>query len=44
VDASFLPSSTAVNPSVTIVAQAVRTADHLLKNTVKVGDASHDRH
>ena len=36
VDASFLPSSTAVNPSVTIVAQAVRTAEHLVKNVLKV--------
>ncbi|PZF78086.1 dehydrogenase [Aestuariivirga litoralis] len=31
VDASFLPSSTAVNPSLTIVAQAVKTAEHLLQ-------------
>jgi choline dehydrogenase-like flavoprotein len=38
VDASFLPSSTAVNPSVTIVAQAVRTADHMLKHVFKTGD------
>ncbi|NTF09557.1 GMC family oxidoreductase [Agrobacterium rubi] len=30
VDASFLPSSTALNPSLTIVAQATRTADHIL--------------
>ncbi|WP_421693914.1 GMC family oxidoreductase [Aestuariivirga sp.] len=37
VDASFLPSSTAVNPSLTIVAQAVRTAEHLLKDVFKVG-------
>lgn len=35
VDASFLPSSTAVNPSLTIVAQAVRTADHLLRDVFK---------
>ncbi|MEI7598469.1 MAG: GMC family oxidoreductase [Aestuariivirga sp.] len=35
VDASFLPSSTAVNPSLTIVAQAVRTSDHLLKDVFK---------
>jgi choline dehydrogenase-like flavoprotein len=35
VDASFLPSSTAVNPSLTIVAQAVRTAEHMLKNVLK---------
>ncbi len=30
VDASFLPSSTALNPSLTIVAQAMRTAEHIL--------------
>jgi choline dehydrogenase-like flavoprotein len=29
VDASFFPSSAAVNPGLTIVAQALRTADHL---------------
>jgi choline dehydrogenase-like flavoprotein len=32
VDASFLPSSTAVNPSLTIVAQALRTAQHVIKS------------
>ncbi|MFO1131974.1 MAG: GMC family oxidoreductase [Hyphomicrobiales bacterium] len=37
IDASFLPSSTAVNPSLTIVAQAARTADHLLKDVFRVG-------
>ena len=36
VDASFLPSSTAVNPSLTIVAQAVRTAEHLVRDVFKV--------
>ena len=36
VDASFLPSSTAVNPSLTIVAQAVKTTDHLLREVFKV--------
>ncbi len=36
VDASFLPSSTAVNPSLTIAAQAVRTAEHILKDVLKV--------
>jgi len=36
VDASFLPSSTAVNPSLTIVAQAVRTAEHIVKNVLKI--------
>ena len=35
VDASFLPSLTAVNPSLTIVAQAVRTADHLLTDVFR---------
>jgi choline dehydrogenase-like flavoprotein len=35
VDASFLPSSTAVNPSLTIVAQAVRTAEHLVRDVLK---------
>lgn len=36
VDASFMPSSTSVNPSLTIVAQAVRTTEHLLKNVLRV--------
>ncbi|WP_321791827.1 GMC family oxidoreductase [Caballeronia sp. J97] len=31
VDASFMPSSAAVNPVLTIVAQALRAADHMLK-------------
>lgn len=30
IDASFLPSSAAVNPALTIVAQALRAADHML--------------
>ena len=29
VDASFFPSSAAVNPALTIVAQALRVADHI---------------
>jgi choline dehydrogenase-like flavoprotein len=29
VDASFFPSSAAVNPGLTIIAQAIRTADHI---------------
>ena len=29
VDASFFPSSAAVNPGLTIVAQALRAADHI---------------
>lgn len=36
VDASFLPSSTAVNPSLTIAAQAVRTAEHIVRDVLKV--------
>lgn len=31
VDASFLPTSAAVNPALTIAAQALRTADHILQ-------------
>jgi choline dehydrogenase-like flavoprotein len=31
VDASFFPSSGAVNPALTIVAQALRTADHIVE-------------
>ena len=31
VDASFFPSSAAVNPGLTIVAQAIRVADHIKK-------------
>jgi choline dehydrogenase-like flavoprotein len=32
VDASFFPSSAAVNPGLTIVAQALRVADHLAEH------------
>ncbi len=32
VDASFLPSSAAVNPALTIAAQGLRAADHMLAN------------
>jgi choline dehydrogenase-like flavoprotein len=32
VDASFFPSSAAVNPALTIVAQALRVADHIREN------------
>ena len=32
VDASFLPTSAAVNPSLTIAAQALRVADHIARN------------
>jgi choline dehydrogenase-like flavoprotein len=33
VDASFFPSSAAVNPGLTIVAQALRVADHIMETT-----------
>ena len=36
VDASFFPSSTAVNPALTIAAQALRVADHLAGVTNRV--------
>lgn len=32
VDASFFPSSAAVNPGLTIIAQALRVSDHLVRN------------
>jgi choline dehydrogenase-like flavoprotein len=32
VDASFFPSSAAVNPGLTIAAQALRAADHIIEN------------
>jgi choline dehydrogenase-like flavoprotein len=35
VDASFLPTSAAVNPSLTIAAQALRVADHIAKNDLR---------
>ena len=31
VDANFMPTSAAVNPSLTIAAQALRVADHITK-------------
>ena len=36
VDASFFPSSAAVNPALTIAAQALRAADHMLRTDLKV--------
>ena len=39
VDASFFPSSGAVNPALTIVANALRVADHL-KSRMGVRDAA----
>jgi choline dehydrogenase-like flavoprotein len=35
VDASFFPSSAAVNPGLTIVAQALRVADHIREKELK---------
>jgi len=35
VDASFLPTSAAVNPSLTIAAQALRVADHIAKEDLR---------
>jgi choline dehydrogenase-like flavoprotein len=35
VDASFFPSSAAVNPGLTIVAQALRTADHIRETELR---------
>ena len=37
VDASFFPSSAAVNPGLTIVAQAIRVADHIKGRALTVG-------
>ena len=35
VDASFFPSSAAVNPGLTIVAQALRVADHIVETDLR---------
>jgi choline dehydrogenase-like flavoprotein len=35
VDASFLPTSAAVNPALTIAAQALRVADHIVKTELR---------
>jgi choline dehydrogenase-like flavoprotein len=37
VDASFFPSSAAVNPALTIAAQALRVADHIAQRDLRVG-------
>lgn len=37
IDASFMPSSAAVNPALTIVAQALRAADHILAHDFAIG-------
>jgi choline dehydrogenase-like flavoprotein len=36
VDASFFPSSAAVNPALTIIAQALRVADHIVETHLKL--------
>jgi choline dehydrogenase-like flavoprotein len=36
VDASFFPSSAAVNPGLTIIAQALRVADHIMDEDLKI--------
>ena len=36
VDASFFPSSAAVNPALTIIAQALRTADHIMTTDLRM--------
>ena len=45
VDASFFPSSAAVNPALTIVAQALRVADHIKDTDLEVeqGDTARER-
>ena len=35
VDASFFPSAAAVNPGLTIAAQALRVADHIIENDLR---------
>jgi choline dehydrogenase-like flavoprotein len=37
VDASFFPSSAAVNPALTIAAQALRVADHIMETELESG-------
>jgi choline dehydrogenase-like flavoprotein len=44
VDASFFPSSAAVNPALTIAAQALRVADHIRTADLKVGTTSAECH
>jgi len=39
VDASFFPSSAAVNPALTIAAQALRVADHIAERDLRVSVA-----
>ena len=44
VDASFFPSSAAVNPALTIAAQALRVADHIRTADLKVGTTTGRHH
>ena len=41
VDASFFPSSAAVNPGLTIIAQALRVADHLARHDLRIDLGNH---
>ena len=43
VDSSFFPSSTAVNPALTIAAQALRVADHLMIRRSSAASMAHPR-
>jgi choline dehydrogenase-like flavoprotein len=43
VDSSFFPSSTAVNPALTIAAQALRVADHLMVRGSSAASIAHPR-
>ncbi len=40
VDASFFPSSAAVNPALTIIAQALRVADHIRETALSDRDGA----
>jgi choline dehydrogenase-like flavoprotein len=40
VDASFFPSSAAVNPALTIAAQALRVADHIMATELRGSPAA----
>ncbi|MBA2306225.1 MAG: GMC family oxidoreductase [Acidobacteria bacterium] len=40
VDASFFPSSAAVNPGLTIIAQALRVADHIKSVELRIGQGA----
>jgi choline dehydrogenase-like flavoprotein len=40
VDASFFPSSAAVNPGLTVAAQALRVADHIAETDLRAGTAT----